>query len=88
MGWDPSVMRKFAATSHQRLIHQLRSELRSGDLAPPLPTTVLESAASAAAAQAQAQAAAPQGGNASNQEQGQGKRPRSFRERLNTVDMR
>lgn len=86
MGWDPSVMRKFAATSHQRLIHQLRSELQSGDLAPPLPTTVLESAASAAAAQAQA--AAPQGGNASNQEQGQGKRPRSFRERLNAVDMR
>ncbi|MCY3537622.1 MAG: hypothetical protein F4X84_04160 [Synechococcus sp. SB0662_bin_45] len=84
MGWDPSVMRKFAATSHQRLIHQLRSELRSGDLAPPLPTTVLESAASAAAAQA----AAPQGGKASSQEQGQGKRPRSFRERLNAVDMR
>lgn len=87
MGWDPSVMRKFAATSHQRLIHQLRSELQSGDLARPLPTTVLESAASAAAAQAQAQAAAPQG-TASNQEQGQGKRPRSFRERLNAVDMR
>jgi len=87
MGWDPSVMRKFAATSHQRLIHQLRSELRSGHLAPPLPTTVLESAASAAAAQAQA--AAPQGkGSASNQEQGQGKRPRSFRERLSAVDMR
>ncbi|HBP52844.1 MAG TPA: hypothetical protein DD643_00120 [Synechococcus sp. UBA8638] len=86
MGWDPSVMRKFAATSHQRLIHQLRSELQSGNRARPLPTTVLESAASAAAAQAQA--AAPQTGNASSQEQGQGKRPRSFRERLNAVDMR
>jgi len=80
MGWDPSVMRKFAATSHQRLIHQLRSELRSGRLAPPLPTTVLEPAASTAAAQTQ--------GTASSQEQGQRKRSRSFRERLNAVDMR
>lgn len=81
MGWDPSVMRKFATTSHQRLIHQLRSELRSDHAAPQLPTTVPEPDHGATAT--------PQA-NASNQGQGQGqgKRPRSFRERLNAVDMR
>lgn len=81
MEWDPGVMRKFATTSHQRLIHQLRNELQNGPLARPLPTTVLESAASAAAAPA------PQG-SAAHQGQGQEKRPRSFRERFNAVDMR
>ena len=79
MGWDPSVMRKFAATSHQRLIHQLRGELRSDHVAPQLPTTVPEPDHGATAT--------PQV-NASSQGQGQGKRPRSFRERLNAVDLR
>ncbi|KKZ11959.1 MAG: hypothetical protein TE42_06355 [Candidatus Synechococcus spongiarum SP3] len=77
MGWDPGVMRKFAATSHQRLIHQLRGELRSDHVAPQLPTTVPESD--------NGPTAAPRV-NASSH--GQEKRPRSFRERLNAVDMR
>jgi len=34
-------MRKFATTSHQRLIHQLRGELRSDHPAQQLPATVL-----------------------------------------------
>lgn len=81
MGWDPSVMRKFAATSHQRLIHQLRSELRSDHVAPQLPTTVPEPNHGATAT--------PQvNASSQGQGQGQGKRPRSFRERLNAVDLR
>ncbi|WP_218969731.1 hypothetical protein [Candidatus Synechococcus spongiarum] len=72
-------MRKFAATSHQRLIHQLRGELRKGNLAPQLPTTAPESDRGASAT--------PQG-NAASQEQSQEKRPQSFRQRLNAVDMR
>lgn len=81
MGWDPSVMRKFAATSHQRLIHQLRDELQNDHMARQLPATVAEPNGSAVAAPRV---------NASSQGQGQGqeKRPRSFRERLNAVDMR
>ena len=76
MGWDSGVMRKFAATSHQRLIHQLRGELQNGQLARSLPPTVLEPTASAAAV--------PQK-NASSQGQ---EKPRSFRERLSAIDMR
>ena len=81
MGWDPAVMRKFAATSHQRLLHQLRGELRSDHVAPQLPTTAPEPDHSPTAT--------PQVNTSSkSQGQGQEKRPRSFRERLNAVDMR
>ena len=81
MGWDPSVMRKFAATSHQRLLHQLRSDLKNDHSARPLPARVTEPDGRAAAA--------PQGNTSSPSSQGsQEKRPRSFRERLNAVDMR
>lgn len=82
MGWDPGIMRKFATTSHQRLIHQLRGELRKDNkdnLAPRLPTTAPESARGASAASQ---------GNTSSQGQSQEKRRRSFRQRLNAVDMR
>ncbi len=68
-------MRKFAATSHQRLIHQLRGELQNDQVAPQLPATVAETDV------------APRV-NASSQGQEQEKRPRSFRERLNAIDMR
>lgn len=33
--WDPSVLRKYNSTSHFRLIHQLRSELRDNPLIRP-----------------------------------------------------
>lgn len=82
MGWDPGIMRKFATTSHQRLIHQLRGELRKDNkdnLAPRLPTTAPESDRGASAASQ---------GSTSSQEQSQEKRRRSFRQRLNAVDMR
>ena len=77
MGWDPGIMRKFAATSHQRLIHQLRDELRKDNPAPQLPTTASEPA--------RGPSSAPQRNTASP---GQEKRSRSFRQRLNAVDMR
>ncbi|MXW40184.1 MAG: hypothetical protein F4Z75_03340 [Synechococcus sp. SB0668_bin_15] len=83
MGWDPGIMRKFATTSHQRLIHQLRGELRKDnkdDLAPRLPTTAPDSDRDASAASR---------GNTSSQRRSQEKqRSRSFRQRLNAVDMR
>ena len=79
MGWNPSVMRKFAATSHQRLIHQLRSELQNDHTAQRLPATVTEPDGSATTGPRV---------SASSQEQKQEKRPRSFRERLNAVDLR
>ena len=85
MGWDPSVMRKFAATSHQRLVHQLRSELRNDSLPRPLPKGVSGPDSNGTAV--------PQvnASSSSNQGQRQDKRPRRskpFRERLNAIDMR
>ncbi len=79
MGWDPGIMRKFAATSHQRLVHQLRGELQNDQVAPQLPATVAETDDSATAAPRV---------NTSSQGQEQEKYPRSFRERLNAIDMR
>jgi hypothetical protein len=35
MGWDPSVLRKYNATGHFRLLNQLRSELKGNPLIRP-----------------------------------------------------
>jgi hypothetical protein len=35
MAWDPAVLRKHNATSHYRLLSQLRSELRDNPLVRP-----------------------------------------------------
>ena len=77
MEWDPNVMRKFATTSHQRLIYQLRGELASSHRAQQLPAAVLESDGSA-----------PPPARSSAASQKQEKRPRSFRDRLDTIEMR
>ena len=82
MGWDPGIMRKFATTSHQRLIGQLLGELRKDrkdNVAPQLPITASEPAKGGAAASQ---------GSTASQGQSQEKRQRSFRQRLNAVDMR
>jgi len=35
MGWDPTVLRKYNATGHFRLLNQLRSELKGNPLIRP-----------------------------------------------------
>jgi len=35
MAWDPGVLRKYNTTGHFRLLHQLRTELKSNPLVRP-----------------------------------------------------
>lgn len=95
MLWDPALLRKFSSTGHFRLLNQLRSDLKkrplgrdstSGELKMPGSTRQVR-AVSTRSAPAQRQ---PQHVNvdrdplpASVEET-----PRTFRERLNAIDMR
>ena len=102
MEWNPGVMRKFATTSHTRLVHQLLSEFRNAATtrnqksALPVPPTpgqaedVEHHAASPSAGKGASNRRAtghPSQG-ASPERPGDGKMPRGFRNRLNAVNVR
>jgi len=85
MGWDPSVMGKFAATSHKRLINQLRNDLRAETPAPRSPASVRKPDSTN---RTSAQPSASGQGQEKKPEQRKQSPSPSFRERLNAIDMR
>lgn len=102
MEWNPGVMRKFATTSHTRVIQQLLSEFRHAATrrnqksAPPVPPAIGQAerlehhAASPAAGRGAGnrRATGHPGQDARPEGPGDGKTPRGFRNRLDTVNVR
>ena len=102
MQWNPGVMRKFATTSHTRVIQQLMSEFRNAATrrnqksAPPVPPAIGQAeklehhAASPGAGKGAGnrRSTGRPGQDASPEGPGDGKTPRRFRNRLDTVNVR
>ncbi|MFM7674501.1 MAG: hypothetical protein ACKO5F_02685 [Synechococcus sp.] len=96
MAWDPLILRKFSSTSHFRLLNQLRSELQAHPLERQEET---DPAAGAGRGRAVIRTVEvrPRSGqgrfrrpqiNANFDTSGGSEASRSFRERLNAIDMR
>ena len=104
MAWDPTVLRKYNATGHFRLLNQLRGELKSNPLVRPKDGErvgdVNRSRALVRAIEARAGAGPSRSRRAAVQqvvvlealpdpiEAGDDTQQASFRDRLNTVDLR
>ena len=92
MAWDQALLRKFSSTGHFRLLNQVRSELKSQPLARDPQTKVLLLQARPVRGQSVRIQRRP---NALEATHGEGSTidqspdtPRSFRERLNAIEMR
>ena len=90
--WDPSLLRKFSATGHFRLLNQLRGDLRKKPLERDLRTGGLRRPGSASRNSASRRG--PVQRKISTQivseavDLAQPENPASFRERLNAIEMR
>ena len=91
MSWDPSLLRKFSSTGHFRLLNQLRGDLKKRPLDRDGTTGALKMPGSngrfdrqrrQAPQQSKSTPAAP---TTSTQEK---EANRTFRDRLNAIDMR
>ena len=92
MAWDQALLRKFSSTGHYRLLNQVRSELKTQPLNRDPKTQELALKAMPHRGQSvrghrrpNALESAPQEALLSNQSNDT---PRSFRERLNAIEMR
>ena len=95
--WDPSLLRKFSSTGHFRLLNQLRGDLRKKPLHRDQQTGELKRPASLGKSPAglrrqpiQQRAVTPTtvSAEATVVKEKEPEAPRSFRERLNAVEMR
>ena len=93
MIWDPALLRKFSSTGHFRLLNQLRSDLKkrplgrdatSGELRMP-GSNRPSRANSVRATVVQSEPLQLDGDRRQTQER---ETPRTFRDRLNAIDMR
>jgi hypothetical protein len=103
MAWDPSVLRKYSTTGHFRLLNQLRSELKGNPLVRPQAGETVGSA-NRSKSLIRALEVRPQSGgygrgrrplqsagsNGPSTPPVEGPDPsgRTFRDRLNAIDMR
>jgi len=92
MAWDQALLRKFSSTGHLRLLNQVRSELKSQPLSRDPQTQVLSLQARPLKGQSvrghRRPNALESGSQDSLQPTSQPEGPRSFRERLNAIEMR
>jgi|TARA_B100000073_G_scaffold92027_1_gene72880 hypothetical protein len=93
MSWDPALLRKFSSTGHFRLLNQVRSELSSQPLERDPKTRALMLKARPHRGQPVRQQrrpnAIPEGHDTFADEAGSTQAsPKSFRERLNAIEMR
>ena len=93
MSWDPALLRKFSSTGHFRLLNQVRSELSSQPLERDPKTRALMLKARPHRGQPVRQQrrpnAIPEGHVSFADEAGSTQTsPKSFRERLNAIEMR
>ena len=92
MAWDQALLRKFSSTGHFRLLNQVRSELKTQPLQRDPQTKVLQLQAKPmrgqpVRAQRRPNALENHTGDSLLPER-QGDTPRSFRDRLNAIEMR
>jgi len=93
MSWDPALLRKFSSTGHFRLLNQVRSELSSQPLERDPKTRALLLKARPHRGQPVRQQrrpnAIPDGHVSLTDDPGtEQSSPKSFRERLNAIEMR
>ncbi|EAQ68767.1 hypothetical protein SynRS9909_01098 [Synechococcus sp. RS9909] len=95
MAWDQALLRKFSSTGHYRLLNQVRSELKNQPLNRDPKTQELALKAMPHRGQSvrgyRRPNALESGSNdplLSNQANDTNDTPRSFRERLNAIEMR
>ena len=92
MSWDPALLRKFSSTGHFRLLNQVRSELSSQPLERDPQTRALMLKARPHRGQPVRQQrrpnAIPDGRLSLSDDAGEQSSPKSFRERLNAIEMR
>ncbi len=92
MAWDQALLRKFSSTGHFRLLNQVRSELKAQPLQRDPHTKVLQLQAKPmrgqpVRAQRRPNALENHSGESLLPER-QADTPRSFRDRLNAIEMR
>ena len=91
MSWDPALLRKFSSTGHFRLLNQVRSELSAQPLERDPQTRSLMLKARPHRGQSVRQQRRPNAipdGRVMIDEHGSQSSPKSFRERLNAIEMR
>ncbi|MFY8149209.1 MAG: hypothetical protein ACOVNL_08330 [Prochlorococcaceae cyanobacterium] len=97
MAWDPLILRKFSSTSHFRLLNQLRSELQAHPLERQVETDPAAGAGRGRAVirtvevrprSGQGRFRRPQINTNFEAVESGGESSRSFRDRLNAIDMR
>ena len=92
MSWDPALLRKFSSTGHFRLLNQVRSELSSQPLERDPQTRELMLKARPHRGQPVRQQrrpnAIPDGRVTLADDSSTETSPKSFRERLNAIEMR
>ena len=93
--WDPSLLRKFSSTGHFRLLNQLRSDLKKKPLNRDAQTGELKRAGtvprqynSRRPLVQQRRVVVEPLPQVEPVEQAQAETPRTFRDRLNAIDMR
>ena len=93
MSWDQALLRKFSGTGHFRLLNQVRTELKAQPLQRDPKTNALQLQAKPmrgqpVRAQRRPNALENHTGDSLLPDLGQAESPRSFRERLNAIEMR
>ena len=96
MNWDPTLLRKFSSTGHFRLLNQLKGDLRKKPLDRDLNTGKLRVSGSGRPArissprqiQATATAVRMDQSNAPVKAEPIKETPKTFRERLDAIEMR
>ena len=93
--WDPALLRKFSSTGHFRLLNQLKGDLRKKPLDRDQRTGQLKSLGGnrgatrrSAATRSTEQAPAPTPVVETATQLTKDDQPKSFRDRLNAIDMR
>ena len=91
MSWDPSLLRKFSSTGHFRLLNQLRGDLKKRPLDRDSTTGALRMPGTSGRSERQRRQAPPQSRSpptASTTSMQEKDNNRTFRDRLNAIDMR
>ena len=90
--WDPSLLRKFSATGHFRLLNQLRGDLKKKPLERDQRTGGLRrpgsGSRSSTTRRGSVQRKIPAQIISETVDLGQSENPQSFRDRLNAIEMR
>jgi hypothetical protein len=90
--WDPSLLRKFSATGHFRLLNQLRGDLKKKPLERDQRTGGLRRPGSGSRTsttrRGSVQRKIPAQIISETVDLGQSENPQSFRDRLNAIEMR